>query len=116
MKKIIVSLLFFYASFNALSQQSMGKIIFTGTADKKYDGDKVVLYNNKTKDHDSAYINNGKFVITVSFKEPTRYMFYSEFEMKKKGGYSPFGIVVTKPGVVHIDADIENFPSSKISG
>lgn len=117
MKKIISGLLFICLSAIALGQETNpGKIVFTGTADKKYDGNKMVLYNRATNDHDSALIKDGRFVIAVDFKEPTRYMFYSEYEMKKKGGYSPFGILVTKPGTINIEADIENFPLSKISG
>lgn len=91
-------------------------IVFSGTADKQYEGNKIVLYNHATNDHDSAFIKDGRFTITVPFKGPSRYMFYSEFEMKKKGGYSPFGILVTEPGEVGIDADVDNFPASKISG
>lgn len=92
------------------------EVVFAGRADKKYDGDKVVLYNRVTNDHDSAYVRDGQFTFSVPFKGPTRYMFYSEFEMKSKGGYSPFGILVTEPGEILIDADIDNFPASKISG
>ena len=100
------------AGLNSYAQ----KVSFEGKADKKYDGNKIVLYNRATGDHDSAFLKNGKFTITVSFKEPTRYFFYSDFERKAKGGYTPFGIIVTKPGTIKIDADIENFPSSKIKG
>ena len=92
------------------------EVKFSGTADKKYDGNKIILYNRATGDHDSAVLQDGKFLITVPFKEPTRYFFYSEFEMKKNGGYSPYGILVTEPGTVKIDADIESFPNSKVSG
>jgi peroxiredoxin len=107
---LIAGLLF--AGLNSNSQ----KVTFTGKADKKYDGNKIVLYNRATGDHDSAVIKNGEFAITVSFKEPTRYFFYSDFERKAKGGYSPFGILVTNPGDVKIEADIENFSGSRIEG
>ena len=107
---LIVALLF--TVLNSYAQ----KVTFAGKADKKYDGNKIVLYNRITGDHDSANLKNGKFSITVTYKEPTRYFFYSDFERKAKGGYTPFGIIVTKPGTIKIDADIENFPSSKIKG
>jgi peroxiredoxin len=107
---LIAALLF--AGLNSYAQ----KLTFTGKADKKYDGNKIVLYNRATGDHDSAFVKNGKFAFTVSYKEPTRYFFYSDFERKTKGGYAPFGIVVTKPGTIKIDADIENFSNSKIKG
>ena len=92
------------------------EVIFSGTADKKYDGNKIVLYNRATGDHDSAVLKDGKFILTVSFKEPTRYFFYSDYERRTKGGYSPYGILVTEPGTVSIDADIESFFKSKITG
>ena len=92
------------------------EVIFSGTADKKYDGNKIVLYNRATGDHDSAVLKDGKFILTVSFKEPTRYFFYSDYERRTKGGYSPFGVLVTEPGTVSIDADIESFFKSKITG
>lgn len=92
------------------------EVKFAGTADKKYDGNKIILYNRATGDHDSAILKDGRFVFTVSFKEPTRYMFYSALELKTKGGYSPYGILVTEPGTIKIDADLENFSDSKVSG
>ena len=92
------------------------EVKFSGTADKKYDGNKIVLYNRATGDHDSAVLKDGKFILTVSFKEPTRYFFYSDYERRTKGGYSPFGVLVTEPGTVSIDADIESFFKSKITG
>lgn len=92
------------------------QVNFVGSADKKFDGNKIILYNHATNDHDSAYIKNGSFMITVTFKEPTRYMFYSDLELKTKGGYSPYGILVTEPGTVRINADVENFSNSTVSG
>jgi len=106
---ILVALL---ASFAAYAQD----VKFSGTADRKFDGNKIVLYNHATGDHDSAFIKDGKFLFTVRFKEPTRYMFYSELEMKTKGGYAPYGIMVTEAGTIKIDADVENFANSKVSG
>jgi peroxiredoxin len=92
------------------------EVKFTGTADKKYDGNKIIMYNRTTGDQDTAVLQDGKFEITVSFKEPTRYFFYSDFERKAKKGYSPYGILVAEPGTVKIEADIENFLDSKIKG
>jgi peroxiredoxin len=109
-KYFIAALLF--ASLASSAQD----VKFEGTADKKFDGNKIILYNHSTGDHDSAYVKDGKFTITVSFKEPTQYMFYSDMELKTKGGYSPYGILVTEPGTVKINADIENFTNSKVTG
>lgn len=88
---------------------------FTGTADKKFDGNQIVIYNRYGL-HDSAIIKDGRFVFDVPFKEPGLYMFYSQLEMKNKGGYSPYGIMVTEPGTIKINADVENFSDAKVSG
>lgn len=84
-------------------------IIFSGTTDTAYNGTMLILYNKITGDHDSVAVKNGKFELTLQFKEPTRYMFYSKYEVKKKGGYSPFGVVVSHPGTYHLKADMESF-------
>ena len=117
MRKVILFVGAFLGALAGQAQGASGKVIvFSGKAGSQYEGEKVVLYNHVTNDHDSAYVKDGRFVITVPFKEPSRYMFYSEFERKKKHGYSPFGILVTGPGEITIDADMENFPASTISG
>jgi len=90
------------------------QVIFQGTADTVYNGKVLILYNRITNDHDSAIVVNGKFQIALTFKEPTRYMFYSKYEAKKKGGYAPYGIVISKPGTVAFKADMETIANSKI--
>ena len=109
-KYLFTSLLFIVLGSSAQ------EIKFAGTTDKKFDGNKIVLYNRATGDHDSAVIQNGKFAFTVKFKEPTRYFFYSQFEQKTKGGYSPYGILVTEPGTVIVNADAESFSNTKVKG
>ena len=89
---------------------------FAGTADEKYNGSKVILYNRATGDHDSATLKDGRFELNVSYKEPSVYYFYSQYELKTKGGYAPFGIMVTEPGTVNIEASMENFTASRVKG
>ncbi len=88
------------------------QVVFKGTTDTAYNGKVVVLYNKVTGDHDSAIVANGRFEISVPYKEPSRYMFYSKYELKKKGGYAPYGIIITKPGNVQLKADMESFSNS----
>jgi peroxiredoxin len=109
----IVSILLF-TSVTSFGQND--KVVFNGTTDTMYKGSKIVLYNRATNDHDSAYVTNGRFAITVAYKEPTRYYFYSEYEAKKKGGYSPFGIVVTSPGEINMKTDMESMGKTIVSG
>ena len=106
-------------AINRVNAQSAGvnNIVIEGTADTKYNGEYVHVYNNILKEkHDSTIIANGKFSFTRPFKEATRYMFYSSFEIRTKHGYSPFGILVDHPSVVHLDADMKSFTNSKITG
>lgn len=88
---------------------------FEGTTNKKFDGNQIIIYNQSGL-HDSAVIKDGRFVFNVPFKEPGLFMFYSQLESKNKGGYIPFGILVTEVGTIHINADAENFAISKVTG
>ena len=121
MKKIFRLILFIILlainKVNAQQGNNDQSIVFEGTADAKYNGEYVHIYNNVLKEkHDSTIIANGKFSFTRPFKEPTRYMFYSSFEIRTKHGYSPFGILVDHPSVIHLDADMDSFTKSKITG
>ncbi|MDB5087608.1 MAG: Thiol-disulfide isomerase or thioredoxin [Mucilaginibacter sp.] len=118
MKKLILFIALVVA-INKVSAQNTGanNIVIEGTADAKYNGEYVHIYNNVLKEkHDSTIIANGKFSFIRPFKEPTRYMFYSSFEIRTKHGYSPFGILVDHPSVIHLAADMGNFTNSKITG
>ncbi|MDB5158015.1 MAG: AhpC/TSA family protein, partial [Mucilaginibacter sp.] len=89
-------------------------IIFQGTADAKYNGEFVHLYNSTL--HDSAMVANGTFKFKRAFKEPTIYYFYSSFELSTKHGYSPFGILIDHPSTIHFNADMESLSNSKLTG
>lgn len=108
-KYLITFLLF--VSLSSYAQEEK----FAGKADKKFDGNKIIIYNRSGL-QDSAIIKDGKFVFSVPFKEPGLFMFFSQLESKNKGGYIPYGILVTEPGTIHINADVENFAASKVSG
>jgi peroxiredoxin len=102
----------------AFGQQagSNAKIVFRGTTDTAYNGKEIVLYNKATKDHDSVMVRNGRFEVSVPFKEPSRYMFYSKYELKQRGGYAPFGILVARPGIVNMKADMKTFTNTIVPG
>jgi peroxiredoxin len=116
MRRILIAMVFLLAGKLSFAQSETPLVKFKGTADTAYNGKQVVLYNKMTGDHDSVTVSNGGFEITVPYKEPTRYMFYSKHELKVKGGYSPFGILISKPGTVHLKADMETFTSSVVTG
>ncbi len=100
---------------SAQNASSVKLVVFSGTTDTVYNGTTLVLYNKITDDHDSVVVKNGKFQLAVQFREPTRYLFYSKYELKKKGGYSPFGIIVTQPGTFHLKADMESFGNTIVT-
>lgn len=113
MKNKISTFLLLLAATAAGAQD---KVIFKGTADTTYNGYKVYLYNNITKENDSATIENGRFEIVRPFTQATRHMFSSQYEAKVHRGYSPFGILVDRPGEVTIEANMDRFYQSKIKG
>lgn len=116
LKNIAIALLLLILAFKLSAQTTAEKqlVVFKGTTDTAYNGKQLVIYNHATGDHDSVTVVNGKFELTVTYKEPTRYMFYSKYEAKKKGGYAPYGILVAKPGPVYIKADMETLANSVV--
>ena len=116
MKTITYCVLFLLITNLAFAQLKEEKnvVIFRGTADTIYNGSTLVLYNKAVAAHDSVQVNHGKFEITVPYKGPTRYMFYSKFELKKKGGYSPYGILISEPGIIQINANMETLSNSVV--
>jgi len=115
MKKILLFIVLIAAIGKAGAQQ--GNIVIEGTANPQYNGEYVHIYNNALKEkHDSTIIANGKFSFTRPFKEPTRYYFYSSYEIRTKHGYAPFGILIDRPSTVTLAADMDSFTKSKITG
>ncbi|WP_312134412.1 TlpA disulfide reductase family protein [Sphingobacterium sp.] len=100
----------------SLQAQEQPFILFEGKTDSKYDNTRVVLYNNISKQQDTAIVEDGKWLMKLPYHGPTRHMFASEAESAKHGGYSPFGILVEKPGVIQIEGDLESFYTAKVSG
>jgi thiol-disulfide isomerase/thioredoxin len=89
-------------------------VLIKGAADEKYNGQFVHIYNRTM--HDSALVENGKFTLNRPFKEPTIYWFYSSFELSSKQGYSPLGILMDRPSIIRVNADMESFANSKVIG
>lgn len=113
MKYNVSTLLLLLAGTAATAQD---KVTFNGIADTAYNGYKVYLYNNVTKENDSATIENGHFQIVRPFTGATRHMFSSGYEAKQHGGYAPFGILVDRPGEITIEANMDRFYQSTIKG
>jgi peroxiredoxin len=120
MKKAVTAVLLLLAMVVTLSAQTdpgKNQVVFKGTVSGPWEGHTVNLYNNVTKENDSADIINGTFTITRPFSVPTRYMFYTTYDTKVKKMYAPFGVLVDGPCAVTIELDItQGFIKSKVSG
>lgn len=112
--KILMAI--FLLSVSSSYAQEKGDVIFEGIVDSKFDGTRIYLYNNVTGDKDTATVKDGKFQIVRPFIEPTRHMFSSEAERRKRGGYAPFGILVDRPVTIVMEGDLESFYTVKVSG
>lgn len=97
-------------------------ILFKGIVESKaYDGYEIKMYGSDqeggAEPEQTAVIKNGTFEIKVPFKGPGNYYFQSDYEMQKAGsGFVPFSIIVEKPGLITIQANMTAFHQSKVSG
>lgn len=116
-REMLLPVLLILATATVFAQTSatQQRVVFKGSVDTLYNGTVLVLYNKITNDHDSVQVVNGKFELSVPFKEPSRYMFYSKYELKKKGGYTPYGVLISKPGIVPMKTDMETLSNSSIA-
>lgn len=115
-RKIQTIAVLIFMTIVASFAQNSKIIVLMGKVDPKYDGTKVFLYNRLTNENDSATVVNGQWCMERPFTVPTRHMFYSEAEMKKYNGYSPFGVLIDGPGTIQIEGDLQSFSASQITG
>ncbi len=116
-KTLFLILAVWSLGFRFQSDPSGGQVVFQGTLTGPWQGHKVFLYNNITKETDSADVSDGKFVIRRPFSVPTRYLFYSTYDTKVKRMYIPFGVLVGGPCTVTIKTDIaQGFSKSLVNG
>jgi hypothetical protein len=115
MKKTAL-LIFFFASISQSKAQD--NVIIEGTADTKYNGEHICIYTSTlhVNVRDSAIITNGKFTFTKPFIGPTRYMFYSGYEVRTKRRFPPWGILIDHSSLARVTADMNNFSNSKTKG
>ena len=108
-------LMFFFVVAFQLSAQS--NIVIKGKFTGPTEGHSVYLYNNITNENDTAKFINGEFTITRKFKVPTRYLFYTTYDIKVNHSYRPYGVLVEGPCEVYIEGDIKTgFYEAKYSG
>lgn len=96
------------------------EVIFKGNAGStKYDGYVVTLYRYDMADKElrvEGKIKDGKFEIKAPYNGPGQYLFQNGYELKAKGGYAPYAILVDKAGTVTINANMEALYKSSTSG
>ncbi len=115
MKKIMLILLLAAGSIGSMAQK---KVIINGTVKtdtKEYN--KIYTYGNGVK-ADSALIKNGKFSISVPFEKPFMVLMYAEYTVKSGMMYTPYGLLIDRPGVINIDnIDLNTgMETGKVSG
>ncbi|SHG34869.1 TlpA disulfide reductase family protein [Pedobacter caeni] len=116
-KNTILLLMVVFAFNKVMAQNKNELIVFQGTANSKYNGEYVHIYNNMLgKMHDSVQVVNGTFTFKKSFIEPGMYSFYSGFELRTKGGYAPFSVLVDRPSTLQLKADMESFSGTSVKG
>lgn len=115
MRKIFIAFLL-TGSFYSLTAQT--KLIIKGTVKGDTKGyNKVYVYGDSIQ-QDSVMIENGAFTFSLPWENGMVPVLYNEYEMKEKGGISPYAIVVDKAGTVFLkDIDItKGLRTGKISG
>ena len=101
----------------AQSQAKTKKVIFKGTADKKYDGQYVYLFSNLPEMiRDSAKIINGSFLFSPYFVGPGAYGFYSGYEKKTTGDYSVLTVPFESAAEINIKANMVRLDKSEVKG
>lgn len=99
MKKIMLAWLFAGGCLSVIAQQ----VTINGTVKTDTKGfNKVYTYGNGVKG-DSAEIKNGKFTFNVPFEKPFMVLMYAEYTLKNSQMYTPYGLLIDRPGVINID-------------
>lgn len=88
---------------SCISVMAQKKITINGTVKNDTKGyNKVYTYGNGITS-DSAEIQNGKFTINVPFEKPFMVLMYAEYTIKNSSMYTPYGLLIDRPGVINID-------------
>lgn len=114
-KNIIFLILTLLCGKGVLAQ---GKLTIKGTVKGDLKGyHKIYVYGNNVTP-DSAVVNNGRFEMSIPYKASMFPILYDEYSVKVQRGFTPYAIVVDRPGTVNID-DIDitrGVSSGRVSG
>jgi len=115
MRKIVYAGLMVALAVPAMAQKT---VVIKGTVSGDTKGyNKVYIYGTGVK-QDSTEIHDGRFEFSLPFEESILPLMYLQYDLKLKGMYSPFGVLVETPGTVTIsDIDItKGLGSGKVAG
>jgi thiol-disulfide isomerase/thioredoxin len=63
---------------------------------------KVYCYGDGIPQELSQELKNGFVEFNIPFDKPAYYLFCTQYDIKVKGGYQPFGVLIDQPGAVTI--------------
>jgi len=116
-KNIIITVLvaLFFFSFNTLFAQIDLKIKGKVTGDTK-GFNKIYVYSHQSQD--SAEISsNGEYQMLIKSDFPDIRYIYLQYDIKTKGGYSPFPLFIEKSGTLNLDFELgKDLFSAQING
>lgn len=98
-KDYIFLILILLCSKGVLAQE---KLIIKGTINGDLKGHhKIYVYGNDVNP-DSVIINNGNFEMSIPYKESMLPILYDQYSLKIHQGFTPYPIIVDRPGTVYI--------------
>ena len=118
MKKTINLLLLTLFSTAALAQKKTdATVVLNGNVTGDTKGFNQIYFYKGGGKQDSTTIVNGKFKITLPFEGTFPELFYTQYDIKARGGYRPSLVLIDKPGVLNISFKIEDgFKKMQIIG
>lgn len=114
-----ILLAFLSIAVNTYAQGNKEQIIIKGTINGDTKGfNKVYCYGEGIPKGLVQEITNGNFEFIIPFDKPVFPRFYTEYDLKVRNGYMPFGVLIDKPGLVIITVgNIDSgFVSSNVTG
>src|SRR5688572_24879262 len=108
MKKIaIVALLLTLGSGAGAQKSKPNTVTIIGTVSGDTKGFQKIYFYSRSRTKDSVAIKDGKFTVVLPYQKPDMELFYTEYDVKQKGMYSPFALLVDRPGVIYLkDLDL----------
>jgi thiol-disulfide isomerase/thioredoxin len=106
-RSITTCLLLVLLSRGVAQSQKEATITIIGTVRGDTKGHHKIYSYSRNRKKDSVEIKEGKFTLVLPFVQPDMELFYTEYEVKQRGMYAPFALLVDRPGVIYLkDIDL----------